>query len=76
MYKISMFQVIGPTPIHCEGCETRIARALQRIRGVCAVEASHTTQVIRVQLNPDLAAPDEILARLATLGYAAEVMVS
>lgn len=62
------FVVHGEQTIHCEGCEQRIARALQRVPGVREVRADHRTQEVRVSTDDKLSG-DELTERLGRIGY-------
>jgi copper chaperone len=63
------FTVTGEQQIHCEGCEQRIGRALERLDGVQAVEASAQTQRIAVEADTAQTTPDQLRERLDLLGY-------
>jgi copper chaperone CopZ len=63
------FTVVGDHKIHCASCEARIDRALKRVLGVQNVEASASTQQVRVTYDPDQTDPGELRGRLDTLGY-------
>lgn len=66
------FVIVGEEKMHCGGCETRVINALKRVEGVREVAASAATQKVTVTL--DAGGPDvqEIVARLAQLGYQAQ----
>jgi copper chaperone CopZ len=63
------FSVTGNQQIHCDGCEQRISRALERMNGVQTVDASAQSQ--RIVITTDLAqtGPDQLRERLDLLGY-------
>jgi copper chaperone len=63
------FSVTGDQQIHCEGCEQRISRALERLDGVQTVEASAQNQHINVETDPAQTGPDQLRERLDLLGY-------
>lgn len=63
------YTVTGDQDIHCEGCEQRISRALERLDGVETVEASAQTQRIAVETDPDQIDPDQLRERFDLLGY-------
>jgi copper chaperone len=63
------FTVTGDQEIHCEGCEQRISRALERFEGVETVEASAQNQHISVETDPAQTGPDQLRERLDLLGY-------
>lgn len=63
------FEVVGEDRIHCQGCESRIAAGLGRLRGVEQVQASAQTQRVRVAIDPSAVTADEVRARLVQLGY-------
>jgi copper chaperone CopZ len=52
----------------CDGCERGVARALERLPGVRAVRADHSTG--RVSLDADRVLPeDEVRAAVEDAGY-------
>jgi len=57
--------------IHCDGCESRITRALTRLDGVTLVEASHETQRVRVTVEDGGPAREAIAHKLAAIGFPA-----
>lgn len=63
------FEVVGEEKIHCAGCESRIASALERLPGVEAVQASAETQRVKVTIDPARTSEAEVRARLTQLGY-------
>ena len=65
--------VTGPDKIHCESCEQRIGRALQRVSGVAGVKASAATQKIRVSIDPAKITPEQVRAKLEEIGYQAQL---
>ncbi len=67
------FTVTGPDKIHCESCERRIGRALQRVNGVADVQASAATQKIRVSIDPVKITPEQVRAKLEEIGYEAQM---
>lgn len=67
--KTMNFSVTGDQQIHCEGCEQRISRALERLDGVQAVEASAQNQHISVETDSAQTSPDQLKERLDLLGY-------
>lgn len=67
--KTMNFSVTGDQQIHCEGCEQRIGRALERLDGVQTVEASAQNQHISVETDPAQTSPDQLRERLDLLGY-------
>lgn len=62
------FVVEGEQTIHCESCEQRIIRALQRVPGVREVRADHRTQQVRVSTDDKLSG-DHLRERLGRIGY-------
>jgi copper chaperone len=67
--KTMNFSVTGDQQIHCEGCEQRIGRALERLDGVQTVEASAQSQHISVETDPAQTSSDQLRERLDLLGY-------
>ena len=63
------YTVTGDQEIHCEGCEQRISRALERLDGVKTVEASAQTQRVIVETDPAQTNPDQLRERFDLLGY-------
>ncbi len=63
------FVVTGEQKIHCEGCEQRIGRALERLPGVGSVEASAEGQRVVVEMDPERVGPEQVRERLDLLGY-------
>jgi len=57
------------TGMTCGGCENAVKRGLARLRGVTEVEASHTDSRVAVTFDPSAVSPDEIRAKIETLGY-------
>ena len=69
MVRVVDFTVTGEEKIHCAGCETRIAAALQRVRGVREVQASAETQRVKVTIEPSQVRPEQVREKLEQLGY-------
>jgi copper chaperone len=63
------YTVTGDQEIHCDGCEQRISRALERLDGVKTVEASAQTQRVVVETDPAQTNPDQLRERFDLLGY-------
>jgi copper chaperone CopZ len=63
------FIVTGAQKIHCESCESRIVRALQRVPGIGSVSASAKEQRISVSIDADQATPEQVQAKLHEIGY-------
>ncbi|MEA2118792.1 heavy metal-associated domain-containing protein [Halovibrio sp. HP20-50] len=61
--------VTGDEKIHCEGCESRIKNALQRLEGVHQVFANAEGQSIRVSIDRSRVSPEQVEARLTQIGY-------
>ncbi len=57
------------TGMTCGGCENAVRRALGRLEGVAAVEASHAQQSITVTFDPGKATIDAVKERIAEAGY-------
>lgn len=63
------FTVTGEQEIHCEGCEQRLSRALERVNGVETVDASAQTQRIVIETDPAQIDHDQLQERFDLLGY-------
>lgn len=63
------YTVTGEQEIHCEGCEQRIIRALERLDSVETVTASAQIQRIVVETVPAQTEPDQLRERFDLLGY-------
>jgi copper chaperone len=63
------YTVTGDQEIHCDGCEQRISRALERLDGVKTVEASAQTQRVVVETDSTQTNPDQLRERFDLLGY-------
>lgn len=66
------FTVVGEEKLHCEGCEQRVGRALGRLGGVWAVEASYRSQRVEVEYDPGQVDREQLRERLELLGYEVE----
>lgn len=53
----------------CGGCESAVKRALARLSGVGAVDASHAEQRVTVTFEAQAVSPDAIRAKISALGY-------
>jgi copper ion binding protein len=60
------------TGMTCGGCENAVKRALGRLDGVAAVDASHAQQSVTVTFDPAKAALDAVKERIAAAGYHVE----
>ncbi|MGE0593422.1 MAG: heavy-metal-associated domain-containing protein [Vicinamibacterales bacterium] len=58
------------TGMTCGGCERAVARALQRLDGVTAVQASHEAERVDVTRKGDVPDRATIVAAIEALGYA------
>lgn len=63
------FDVVGKAKLNCEGCESRVRFALERLPGVQHVLADHTTQHVAVMLNPEQVTAETVQERLLAAGY-------
>jgi len=66
----STFHVTGMT---CSGCEVGVRRVVGKLEGVETVEASHDEGTATVTYQLDKVTPDDIVAAIEELGYAAEL---
>ena len=57
------------TGMTCGGCENAVKRALGRLDGVAAVEASHAGQIVTVTFDPGKSTLDAVKERIAAAGY-------
>ena len=53
--------------MHCEGCEARIEKALQKMEKVEAVKANHQTKEVRVKTEEKEL--EKVLEKLSDLGF-------
>lgn len=63
------YTVTGEEKMHCDGCESRVKNALQRLEGVHQVVANAEGQDIRVSIDSSQVSPEQIEARLVQIGY-------
>jgi copper chaperone CopZ len=63
------FSVTDDQQIHCDGCEQRISRALERLEGVQTVDASAQSQRIVIETDPAQTGLGQLRERLDLLGY-------
>ncbi len=66
----STFHVSGMT---CGGCEVGVRRAVKKLEGIEEVEASHKVGTAIVTYQANEVTPDEIIAAIEGIGYAAEL---
>lgn len=57
------------TGMTCGGCENAVKRALGALPGVSAVAASHQSNEVSVTYDSAQVSPDQIAAKIASLGY-------
>ncbi|MGQ0648354.1 MAG: heavy-metal-associated domain-containing protein [Gemmatimonadaceae bacterium] len=69
MLKSTTFEVIGEHRLACEGCENRVARLLEALKGVERVRARASSQRIDVQFDPAMLDTMTITERLRSAGY-------
>lgn len=72
MTNTAKYTVVGEEKLHCEGCEQRVGRALERLDGVRSVEASHESQRVEVEYDPSRVDEEQLRDRLDLLGYEVE----
>lgn len=72
MTNTAKYTVVGEEKLHCEGCEQRVGRALERLEGVRSVQASHGTQQVEVEYDPGRVDEGQLRDRLDLLGYEVE----
>lgn len=72
MTNTAKYNVVGEEKLHCEACEQRVGRALERLEGVRSVEASHESQRVEVEYDPSRMDEDQLRDRLDLLGYQVE----
>lgn len=65
------FKVEGMT---CGGCEATIKRALEKIEGVRAAEASYEKGEAVVEFDPEKTKPEELNAAIERIGYGSEMI--
>ena len=69
MLQIWTFRVSGRDRLHCTGCETRVARALQLLDGIDSVSASAATQRIAATGDPAQWDPEALRQQIVRVGY-------
>jgi Cu2+-exporting ATPase len=57
--------------LRCAGCVNRVERELRSVPGVVEASVSYTTHRALVRFDPARVGPDDLVARVAALGYAA-----
>jgi len=57
------------TGMTCGGCENAVKRALQKMNGVQAVDASHLANAVDVTFDEVAVTPQVIRERIEALGY-------
>lgn len=72
MTNTTKYNVVGEEKLHCEGCEQRVGRALERLDDVRSVEASHESQRVEVEYDPGRVDEYQLRDRLDLLGYEVE----
>lgn len=63
------YVITGEEKMHCEGCESRVRNALQRLDGVHGVITCIEEQRIAVSIDPERVSPDQLETRLRQIGY-------
>lgn len=71
MTQTTVFTITGESKLYCAACEQRVRKALQRVPGIQAVQASARTQEVVVAIDPAQVAPAAVQAKLAQMGYEA-----
>lgn len=61
------------TGMHCDGCESRVEKALGRLEGVRRAKADHQTGEVRVAFEPARTRPEELQVTIERVGYAVAV---
>ncbi len=64
-----MTETLRVTGMTCGGCENAVKRAVGKMAGVSAVEASHQGQRVTVSFDAAEVSLDAVKARIAALGY-------
>lgn len=62
----------GVSGMTCGGCERALGRAVSKLPGVQAVEASHTDHQAIVTFDEALVTPEAIVAAIHAAGYTPE----
>lgn len=57
--------------IHCGGCENSIRNSLSRLEGISSVEPDQATDEVRVAYDETRVKVEEIVERLADIGFPA-----
>jgi copper ion binding protein len=64
-----MTQTLHVTGMTCGGCENAVKRAVGKLPGVAAVEASHAEKRVTVDFDVAQTSLDAIAAKIVALGY-------
>lgn len=68
------FQVVGDRKIHCVSCETLITLMLKRLPGIEQVTSSARTQHVAVTFDDNQPSAEQMQAKLAEIGFTAELI--
>ncbi|MFA5843983.1 MAG: heavy-metal-associated domain-containing protein [Coriobacteriia bacterium] len=63
------------TGMHCGACPPRIEAAIEHLPGVKAARAFRELQLTSVLFDPEIVNAEDIRARVADIGFGAEVLV-
>jgi copper chaperone len=64
-----MTETLRVTGMTCGGCENAVKRAVGRMPGVSAVDASHEDQRVTVSFDDAQVSLEAVKAKIAMLGY-------
>ena len=62
-------QVLTVNGMTCDGCERRIASALDGVSGIDEASADHQAGIVTLQVDPTVAGPDAARSVIEELGY-------
>jgi copper chaperone CopZ len=64
-----MTETLHVTGMTCGGCENAVRRAVGKLAGVTAVEASHAAERVEVTFDPSRVGLADITQQIERLGY-------
>jgi copper chaperone CopZ len=68
-FETKTLKVTGEQTMHCGGCERTVKFALKQLPGVQTVEASHKTQLIELNFDPQVVDLKRVQQELDWIGY-------
>ncbi len=61
------------TNAHCEGCKTKIEKALKKVEGVESASLDLPSKVVEVKYNPEKTNVDALISTIKKVGYEAAI---